>query len=51
MELYIGPGLGGGIIAAVYAFLVGIVMLIIGFLFYPIKRLIQRFRKNKEELD
>lgn len=45
--------MGGGILAAVYAFLVGILMLIVGFLFYPIKRLIKKIKKskNKELLD
>ena len=45
---YIGPGLGTGAIAAVLGTLMGILMLIVGVIWYPIKRLIRRFRSRKQ---
>jgi len=35
---YLGPGLGGGVLAAVLGILGGFFMLIVGFIWYPIKR-------------
>jgi uncharacterized membrane protein len=46
---YIGPGLASGTVAAVLGILAGIFMLIVGVIWYPIKRLYRRFiSKNKE---
>jgi hypothetical protein len=44
---YIGPGLGLGVFASVLGVLVGLLMLIIGIIWYPIKRLIHRFKAKK----
>jgi hypothetical protein len=44
---YIGPGLGAGAVAAVLGTLAGILMLLAGVIWYPIKRLIRRFRSKK----
>ena len=41
---YIGPGLGAGTIATVLGIVAGLGMLIIGVIWYPIKRLIRRFK-------
>lgn len=43
---YIGPGLGTGVIAAVLGIAAGILMLVVGVVWYPVKRLI---RKRKAE--
>lgn len=44
---YIGPGLGSGVIAVVLGIVAGLVMLVVGVVWYPIKRLIRRFRGRK----
>lgn len=44
---YIGPGLGAGAIASVLGILAGLIMLIVGVVWYPIKRFI-RYLKSKK---
>lgn len=44
---YIGPGLGSGAMAAVLGTLLGLLMLVVGVVWYPIKRLIRRLRSKK----
>ena len=44
---YIGPGLGSGAVVAVLGTLAGILMLVVGVIWYPIKRLIRRLRSKK----
>ncbi len=44
---YIGPGMGGGVIAAIIGFFAAIVLGIWGILYYPIKRALKN-KKNKE---
>ena len=44
---YIGPGMGAGAIAAVLAILAGLLMLVVGVLWYPLKRLIKFLRRPK----
>jgi len=41
---YIGPGAGLSAIGALLAIVVGIVVAVFGFLWYPIKRLLRRLR-------
>jgi O-antigen/teichoic acid export membrane protein len=43
---YVGPGLGGGVFAAILGVIGAILLLIFGILYYPIKRMIKK-RKNK----
>ena len=43
--LYLGPGLGGGVIAMVVAFLVSLLTFIVAVLWYPIKKIIQTIKK------
>ena len=43
---YIGPGMGGGLIAAVIGFFLAILLGLWGILYYPIKRWINK-KKNK----
>ena len=45
---YIGPGLGSGAIAAVLGILGGVLLLLVGVLWYPLKRLIAYIRKKKQ---
>ena len=44
---YIGPGMGGGVIAAIIGFFVAILLALWGILYYPIKRALKN-RKNKK---
>jgi hypothetical protein len=44
---YIGPGLGSGAVVAVLGTLAGLLMLVVGVVWYPIKRLIRRFKSKK----
>ena len=46
---YIGPGMGGGIIAAILGFLGAVILALWAILYYPIKRALKR-RKEKEAL-
>ena len=46
---YIGPGMGGGAIAAIIGFFAAILLGLWGILYYPIKRLINN-RKNKKKI-
>ena len=44
---YIGPGMGGGVIAATIGFFAAILLGLWGILYYPIKRALKN-RKDKE---
>jgi hypothetical protein len=44
---YIGPGLGAGAVGAVLAILASVLMLVVGVLWYPLKRLIKFLRRKK----
>ena len=46
---YIGPGMGGGVVAAVIGFFAAILLGIWGILYYPIKRALKN-RKDKKIL-
>ncbi len=43
---YIGPGTGLGAIAAFFALIAGVVLAIVGFLWYPLKRLLKKGDKE-----
>jgi hypothetical protein len=43
---YIGPGLDGGVIATVLGFLASIFLALFAIIWYPIKKLIGRFRNK-----
>ena len=45
---YLGPGVGGGIIAASIGILVAIVATIFGIIWFPLKRLIKNKKVKKE---
>ena len=44
---YIGPGLGAGAVASVLGIASGLLMLAVGVIWYPLKRLIRYFRAKK----
>jgi hypothetical protein len=48
-EAYIGPGLGTGTIGAVLGILLSLVLLILALIWYPIKRLIKKWKNRNAE--
>jgi hypothetical protein len=44
---YVGPGLGLGAIGSVFSLIGAVLLGIVGFVWYPIKRLLKAFRKPK----
>ena len=44
---YVGPGMGGGVIAAIIGFFAAILLGLWGILYYPIKRALKK-RKDKK---
>ena len=46
--IYIGPGLGGGMIAAILGVLLSFLLGIIALFWIPIKKLIRFFRRDKK---
>lgn len=52
---YLGPGMGGGLIAGILGFLFALFALIFGILWFPLKRLIKNIKKknqiDKKEID
>ena len=45
---YLGPGMGAGVIMATLGFVVAIFAALFGLIWFPIKRLLQKRKKNKE---
>jgi hypothetical protein len=45
-EAYVGPGAGLTVIGGAIAFLVAIVLAVLGFVWYPIKRLLKRNKRT-----
>lgn len=46
---YIGPGMGGGIIAATLGILIGILAALFGIIYFPIKRYLKRKKEKNEK--
>lgn len=44
---YIGPGMGGGVIAAIFGIIAGFFLGLWGILYYPIKRALKNKKKKK----
>ena len=47
---YIGPGMGGGAIAAILGFFAAILLALWGILYYPIKRALKNRKDKKMQL-
>ncbi len=48
---YLGPGLGGGVIAATLGIVIAIFAAIFGILWFPIKRMLNKKKKKKNNSD
>ncbi len=48
---YVGPGAGLGAIALTIAFVLGLALLIAGFLWYPLKRLVNARKRKRESAE
>ena len=46
---YIGPGVGGGVVAATIGIIVAIFAALIGLIWFPIKRLLKKRKTKKEQ--
>lgn len=46
--MYIGPGLGAGIVATVLGVIASLFLAVVAILWYPFKRLLARLRKSRE---
>ena len=46
---YLGPGVGGGIIAAAVGIVVAIFAGLIGLIWFPLKRLLKKRKEKKEQ--
>ena len=46
---YIGPGMGGGLIAAIFGIIAAFFLGLWGILYYPIKRFIKNKKKKKSK--
>jgi len=44
---YIGPGLDGGVIAAVLGFFTAIILALFAVIWYPVKKLIEKLKNKK----
>lgn len=45
---YLGPGVGGGVIAATIGVIVAILAALFGLIWFPIKRLLKKRKEKKE---
>lgn len=50
-QAYVGPGAGLGAIAVTVAILLGLVLLIVGFLWFPLKRMLRKRKAEAETSD
>jgi choline-glycine betaine transporter len=48
---YVGPGLGLGIFSSLMSLCAGIFLLFLGFIYYPIKKLVRSLRKTNAPSD
>ena len=46
---YLGPGVGGGVIAATIGIIVAIFAALFGLIWFPVKRLFKRRKEKKEQ--
>lgn len=50
-EAYIGPGAGISAVGSLVALLAAVLLAVVGFVWYPMKRLVRRGRKTKPATD
>lgn len=43
---YIGPGMGGGALAATLGIVIAFVLILVGLVWYPLKKLIKKFKRR-----
>ena len=48
-QAYVGPGAGLGAIAVTVAVLLGLILLVVGFLWYPLKRMLRKGKAEPEK--
>lgn len=48
---YVGPGSGLSLIGALLAAILGVLVAILGFLWYPIRRLLRKYKKSKTKTE
>ena len=46
---YLGPGVGGGVIAATIGIIIAIFVALFGIIWFPLKRLIKKIRSNQDK--
>jgi len=44
---YIGPGMGGGLVASTIGIVLALLLIVIGLVWYPIKKVIKTFRRKR----
>ena len=47
-EAYVGPGVGLSALGSILAFLGTVLLLLVGFVWYPLKRFLSRHRNRKD---
>ena len=47
LHAYIGPGMGGGMIAAIFGIIIAIIAGFFGIIWFPIKRFLKSRKKDK----
>jgi len=48
---YVGPGMGLSALGSILAFVLAVIVAILGFLWYPIKRLLKKRKNNQQNID
>lgn len=46
---YLGPGVGGGVIAAAIGIIIAIFVALFGIIWFPLKRLIKKIKSNQDK--
>ena len=49
LHAYIGPGMGGGMIAAIFGIIIAIIAGFFGIIWFPIKRFLKSRKKNNNK--
>lgn len=49
--IYIGPGIGGGLLSVIIAFIISLLTFLVAIIWYPIKKFISIFKKSNDDDD